>query len=165
MSFRPAIASTTASSRRSVTSASRRTPNSEPTMPPTTTAPTHSGAALGSACTLMVSPKRPAIELTRIKAVETLVLWRGSAHPLTRRSGPKKMPPPIPVSPVYWASSVRVYVPAPIKEVTTTSTAMSPPPTSKKTAQTSGTTLMPQSRISCPVSASKNRISKSTPEL
>src|SRR5712691_5639999 len=99
MSFRPASASTTASSRRSVTSASRRTPNSEPTMPPTTTAPAHSGAALGSACTLMVSPKRPATELTRIKAAETLALWRGSAHPITRRSGLKKMPPPIPVSP------------------------------------------------------------------
>src|SRR5215831_2847319 len=56
----------------------------------------------------------------------------------------------------YWASSVRVYVPVPTTEVTTTSTAMSCACTTKGTTQTSGTTLLPQSTINWPVSASKS---------
>ena len=48
----------------------------------------------------------------------------------------------------YSALSSRVYVPAPLAETTTTSRAMSSAITSKATTQSSGTTPVPQSRIS-----------------
>lgn len=98
INFEPATR-TAARRTRKVSVATRRTPSSLPTSPPTTAAPAHSGSADGKAFTLARFPASAAAELTRMNAAETPPVSRVSAHPVNRRRGLRKIPPPVPVSP------------------------------------------------------------------
>lgn len=99
MSFAPAMRSTTASSRRKLTSAKRRTPISEPIRPPTTAGKANTRVAGDSACTLDTCPRSPAIEFSSMNAEEAPAVSRKLAHPMNNRSGLRKIQPPRPVSP------------------------------------------------------------------
>lgn len=52
-----------------------------------------------NAPTLEILPSKPAIELTKTKLADSPDDWRVSAHPITSKSGERKIPPPVPVNP------------------------------------------------------------------
>jgi hypothetical protein len=94
-----AIVMTTASYRRRVAFPRRRTPNPEPTRPPTNAAEARQGNAAGSNLMRGRSPQAPTTDLTRLNAADTPTVSLDPAHLVSSESGPRKDAPPPPVNP------------------------------------------------------------------
>ena len=99
MSLNPAIASTIANSFLINVCENRRLPRYEPTAPPDTAATTNGSANKGSCLVLLMLPRRPEIELTRINSAETADAVFVFAQRIKISKGVRNMPPPVPVNP------------------------------------------------------------------
>ena len=95
----PAIANTTARTRRIAGLVNLRLPYSAPTHPPTTAATPQTGSAAGSTGSFIMTPDSPAMEFAKINVAEIPETVLGSAQRSSNSKGLKKIPPPTPTRP------------------------------------------------------------------